>query len=413
MIFSFAGCTKWEMPPSIYDQSAKSDTTAPFITGFLPADSAIAGYREITIFGRNFPTDTSAIHIFFQDRIPVIKSLTSSQIVLYRPLLDANEYGIKLTIKVENPSIVAAVKNRPYQLEAPVTQFADLSLVTRTLSVMEFGKNDTLYAASSRYLYTITSDGAWVTQHMDQSLLGPDLAKITDMKFGPGGYLYCETGGSKRGIYRIDVVNKTKVSSPFMTLPAAAGSVAHLDFDATGKIYTAGTNGVFITDTSSHTTSTGHYNGNTITELRVINSTLYVAYGSVLSKNTIKSDGSLDVDQTVVDLSTIADLSSCTINSFNLDDAGTVYLALSYQTSIHPTYAIFVVESSQLVTPFYHDPDLLRSPVDQILWTNNSRYLYLNRSTTIPRDTANSGNYRLYRMGTLHNGAAYNGRNLH
>lgn len=415
MLGSLDSCTKWQSWSPIYDTKAKLDTTGPIITSILPSDG-MAGYREITITGRNFPADTDSVIVFFQDKNPVIKSMSPTQIVVYRPLMGANQYGVSLRVVVENPFVVETVDTVPYQLEAPVAQFCDLHSEPLPLGVMDFDKDGYLYSASAgnKALFQITPNGSSWSRLLDRTkMANSELQTITDMKFGPGGYLYCEVGSGD--IFRLDVVNKTVVSSPFETLPGEAGNVSKFDWDPSGKFYTSGDQGLFLADTNGNATSTGHYGGGTtVSELRVIGGNLYVAHGSILSKNLINVDGSLGSDVTVIDVNTIPGITSGTITSFNLDVNGTVYLSVSYTSQSSSKYSIFEVQG-QTVFPFYQDPAMLPTSVDQLLWSNNSRYLYLNRSISgVATDSATGiiGNYRLYKMGTLQNGAPYTGRSF-
>ncbi len=412
IVLSVYSCTKWQSWSSIYDPNASYDTTGPVISGITPQDG-MSGYREIVISGQNFPTSSDSVLIFFQSKTPTIKSLSPNRIVVYRPVMDASEYGATINVIVENPYVVQTVDTIHYQLEAPVAQFCDLHTEPYPLGVMEFDKDGYLYAAAAgnRLLFQITPDGAVWNRIMGQTQIPIDLAGITDMKFGPGGYLYCEVGTGD--MYRIDVVSRARITSPFVSFPYSAGNLAKFDFDPSGRFYTSGDIGLFLADTNGNASPTGHYGGGVkIIELRVVNGFLYAAHGSILSKNVINADGSLGPDQLVVDVSTVPGLSGCTLSSFNIDETGVVYLAVYYSSQNRAGYSIFVVESPTSVAPFYYDEGMLPTPVDQILWSNNSRYLYLNRSFSLLQDSTGTGNYRLYRMGTLHNGAPYNGRGL-
>ncbi|MBN1397335.1 MAG: IPT/TIG domain-containing protein [Bacteroidetes bacterium] len=406
ILIALNGCTEYE-EPGLISATTTTPSASPVITGISPANAALSGVREITIMGQNFATNGIDTNwIFIGGISPIVKSIDPTQITIYRP---AN-YGDSLLMTIAIPRAMTTATIR-YTIEQPIEQFGDFTRYSNKFTVMEFDKNGYLYVMDNgRNLYQVTRDGLYITKLMGQESIGSALATTTDMKFGTGGLLYCVVG-NKRGIYRIDVSTTDRVSNPYITLPSAAGNLSKLDFDASGNIFTAGNKGVFRVSTSDVVTETGHYNGNAITELRIIGNDLYVSYGSILSKNVINTDGTLGNDELVVDVSTKAGLSSCTINSFNIDAAGTIFLSLTG----NPDYSIFVIESDGSVMPYYKEPSILPSAnTDQLIWSNNSRYIYLNRSSNFPSvpDTAGSNNYRLFKMGLPEVGKPYNGRLL-
>jgi hypothetical protein len=399
VLFFVAGCNKFEEPGLIYDPNKANNTSSPVITSVIPAGSAIAGVREITILGQNFKAgDTTWVYIGNQS--PMIKTLTDTKIVVYRP----PNYGNSLDIKVVVPSAIAVAKVSNYNVEMPISDVPIFNSPPQ-FSVIEADRYGSFWICAPRAIYRVTPDFLFATAFMDRTKLNARFTAFADMKFGRGGYLYLLAGlrydytTTRTEIFRVDPADSTKAVEVYATLPS---STARLDFDEGGNIYTGGTDGVYFVNTSGTITPTGRYAGVTITEIRVYKDSLYVSDAKNVWKNSISPGGAVGAPQPVVNLNNLPALATCSITSFNLDTDGNVYLCLHG----HPQYCVFVLESDGSVTPFYLDniiPDL----VDQLVWAYNSRYLYLNRSISL----VGAGS-RVYRMGMEKPGATNYGRDL-
>jgi hypothetical protein len=392
ILFLVSSCTEYKEPALIFDPNEVNPIGSPVITSVMPAGSAIAGVREITILGGNF-TSGDTTWVFIGSQSPIIKSISNTEIVAYRP----PNYGNALDIKVVVPSAEAVGRLGDYNLEIPIAELPIFNSPPRFF-VMEVDKYGACWVAGPRRIDKISSDGLFATVFMDRTMFNSRFVSFTDMKFGAGGFLYLALG-LRTEIFRIDPRDSTRAPETYVVLPNAT---AKLDFDASGNIYTGGGDGIYVVDANRTITATGHYGGKTITEIRVFNGYLYVSDAKNVWKSVIGAGGSLGPDELVVNLNDLPSLSGCTISSFNIDVAGTVYLALRN----HPQYTVFVVESEASVTPFYVD-NIIPSLVDQLVWGHDSRYLYLNRSNSL----IGAGS-RVYRMGMERNGAPNLGRDL-
>jgi hypothetical protein len=392
MLFCGVGCNEFTEPGTIYDPNKVNPTKSPTITSVQPPGSAVAGVREITISGQNFMAgDTTWVYIGNQS--PMIKTVTDTKIVVYRP----PNYGSSLDIKVVVPSADVVAKISNYNLEQPINEVPIFNGPPKFF-VIEADKSGSFWIGAPRAIYRITPDGLFFTAFMDRTKLNTRFTQFTDIKSGAGGFLYLVTG-FRPEIFRVDPADSTKGVEIYATLPS---NTAKLDFDEQGNLYTGRSDGVFVVNTSGTITSTTQYAGITITEVRVFNNDLYVSDAKNVWKSSISTGGTLGAPQPLVNLNNLPGLATCSISSFNLGADGTVYLCLHG----HPQYFVFVLESDGSVTPFYVDniiPDL----VDQLVWAYHSRYLYLNRSISLT-----GAGSRVYRMGMEKEGARNFGRDL-
>lgn len=382
-----SACDQYDDPASIWSPSTPL-TDAPVITGIIPPDSAMAGVREITIQGNNFASNATDTNWVYVDGNPVIiKSATENMITFYRPAV----FGDAINISVVVPSVAslsAHVSN--YIIEEPVIEYGIFSNEAYQLTDIEVDNEEYLYIATRRKILKLATDGIAITE---VGSYGSAFAEITDIKFGPDGYLYTLVGDNE--LFRIDVT--TGNEEEYVSIPE---NTDVLDFDSNGNIYAGRRDGIFVINPDKTITATGHYNDVSIVEVRVYNSYLYVATASVLYRNEIlDNNGTLGEDQSVIVLEEHPGFSSTDLSSFNFDINGTIYLCLKS----HPQYSIFVLEEDGTIAPYYK-ADILPKRVDQIIWGSN-RYIYLNRGS-LPRDSI-----RVYRMGMDKIGAPYLGRN--
>jgi hypothetical protein len=388
IMFLLSSCTHFD-EPGLINQPDQTYSENPVITGITPSDSAVAGVREIIIAGQNFSIDGKDTNwVYIGGKAAEIKSVSSSQLVVYRPVI----FGNSLDINVVIPSALSIAKVLKYKIEEPVIEFSDFSYQHYTLTAFDVDNQENIYVGTHRALLKLAPNGIDLNEIAGSSTLGSAFNTFTDMKFGPGGYLYALVG--RKDIYRLDPA--TGENNSYVTLPNNSDK---LDFDANQNIYTGRRDGILVVNSDKTITSTGKYDNIPIVEIRVLNGYLYTASASTLWKNQILDDkGSLGDDETVVDISSIPSLSNCEISSFNMDNQGTVFLCLKN----HPQYSIFVLENDGSVTPFYK-ADILPQSVDQIIY-GSGRYMYLSRGLMV------ADSVRFYRMGMEHNGAPYLGR---
>jgi hypothetical protein len=386
LVILINGCKNYDEPGLINDPN-KSYSQSPKISSVSPANSAIAGVREIVINGENFAVNGKDTNwVFIGGKPAPIKSVAANKIVVYRP----NVSGTSLTIEVAIPMALGLSKITGYNIEKPIAQFGDFQYENYALMAIEVDNQENLYIATRRKVMKLTPDGINLTT---LSTLGSTYAKITDMKLGKDGYLYLLI--DKTTLNRINTA--TGADEIYVTLPNICSV---LDFDADKNIYAAKQSGIYVVSSGKSVTSSGKYADVELVELRVYNNYVYVANSNHIWRNKIlDTKGTLGDNETVVDLTTTSEFKLCEISHFNIGSDGTIILCLRS----HPKYSIFVVESDKSITPFYK-VDILPRSVDQLIW-GSGRNLYLNRGLTLTRDSL-----RVFRMGMDKNGAPYLGR---
>jgi len=406
-----SSCNYFTAPTSIWDPN-KQYRVGAVITGVSPSNSSIAGVREIRIIGKNFSSVIDSNWVWFGTLQATIKRVslnsTADTIVVYRPPNSGS-----LTLKVV---ILAAdsIGTYPYSLESPVSS-SDISAITGTYLVMEAGKGDTMFIASTGYINKLSPNGIDMIAFKDTSYLKPKIGSkatdfansFVDMKFGPGGVLYA-TFNKSNTIYRIDPDSSSPVVYARLTTNNAAGN---FDFDDNGNLYTGKSAGLFLVKTDGTSSAVGDYSGFTFVEIRVIkdsngNKFVYAANSSDLYRSQINSDGTVANKQLVASIANDTSFINNKISSFNVGSDGTVFVSVTGNSN----YSLFVFQNGTL-TPYYKEK-ILPTGVDQLIW-GNDRFLYLSRGKT-----GAAADTRFYRMGigredgTALNGAPYLGRGL-
>jgi hypothetical protein len=414
-----SACNKFEPPPTMWNPNT-SYPTGSVITSMVPQNSEIvlAGVREISIIGK-FSNDLASNWIYFGTEQGNIKrmSATADTLIVYRPVSSG-----PLTLKavITQADSMSAIS---YNLEAPVRSF-DIAGLRGTVSVMEANKNGTTEGDTVWMASNITSTGSFITMvlpdgtvkpYKDTSYLKPkapvtnkatDFFKaISDMKFGPQGFLYATFVGSK-SLYQLNPASAMPVV--YATVPAAYTSSV-FDFNSNGDIYFNGLRGGLLLIKKGATTSVAvgaaDYAGTTFAGIRVYNGYVYGAAASstILFRSPINSDGTVGSKETVINIAadTSLHLNNCTISSFNFGADGTIFLSLLNNT----IYSLYVLKNGSL-SPYYYN-NILPTEINQLTW-GGGRYLYLRVSAATT----------LYRMGMAKEdntpllGAPYLGRGL-
>ena len=383
----FSACNTFNEPNPIWVGSPNVPAD-PVIASMDPPDSAVAGIqgREISIIGSNFSTTPNSNYVYFQNQPAMVKSSSQNQIVVYRPTI----YGDTLSVSVQIPLARGTANlNKTYKIERPVYPYPSYLMpaaaATLTFYSMEVDKDENLYIGSKQVIYQIPPAADTV---MTFKSLSREFLKFTDMKFGVDGYLYFLI--SKTNVYRT-----TAGSSPPETFVTLDYATEKLDFDQNQNIYTGFKNGIYVIKSDRTVTASGLFAANfTIKDIRVYNGELYVnaAYtgtDTTIAKAAVWKNSILDVNgtlstpsQVVVDLSNYADpnISTCDINSFNIDKNGTIYLCLK-KTGVTLSHYLYIVENDGSIVPFYQD-EILPDRLDQLVW-GNYEDAYLNRGVSV------------------------------
>ncbi|MEG8946311.1 IPT/TIG domain-containing protein [Rosettibacter firmus] len=394
VVITIAGlikCTKYEEPPLIFNPESLQLAPSPKVSSIIPKDSARAGVREIIINGENFGVtpDNNTI-VFVGGKITEIKSLSPNQIVIYRPQLELSKYNKPLDVVISVQKALELAKIKNYKINIPYEQYGDFNNYTYNLFAIEVDKQENLYIATRRAL--LKYDGKEIVRVGGQ--LPSDFSRVSDLKFGPGGFLYALV--SKNVLYRLDP--NTGAEEKYLTLPKECD---RLDFDQYNNLYTAKKDGLFIVKPDKSIITTNLYQSVIITDIRVFNNYLYVTSAENIWKHRIlDNNGTLGDQEPVLNVKNQgADFSRATISSITFDKDGMMLVVLKN----HPNYSLFVLESDGTLSPYYK-ANILPKFIDQIVW-GNSFYLYLNRGITLTRDSV-----RVYRMGMVNTSAPYYGR---
>lgn len=386
-ILQLSSCKNYDEPGLINDPS-KTYSPSPKISSVSPANSAMAGVREIIINGENFAANgVDTNWVFIGGRPAPVKSVTTNKIVVHRP----NVNGTGLTVEVVIPTALGLAKVTGYEIEKPVAQFGDFQYENYPLTAIEFDGQENMYVGTRRKVLKMTPDGINLTT---LASLGSVYAKITDMKLGGDGYLYLLV--DKITLHRINIT--TGAQETFADLPDV---VDYLDFDTNKNIYACRSGGIFVLSLATkNVITTNKYVGIDLNAIRVYNGYVYVASLDHIWRNKILDNlGNLGSNETVLDLTTVPTYSKNEISHFNIGEDGTIYLCLRGNLK----YSLFVLENDKTITPFY-TVDILPHQVDQVIW-GSGRHLYLNRGINLPRDSV-----RIFKMGMDKKGAPYFGR---
>ena len=350
----FTSCTHFDNPAEINNQD-QGYSKDPVISNISPADSAVAGVREIVINGQNFSVDGKDTNwVYIGGKAAEIKSVSPTQIVVYRPVT----FGNSLDINVVIPSALSVAKVPQYKIEEPVAAFSDFSYQHYALTAFDIDNQENIYVGTHRSLFKLAPNGIDLNEIAGSSVFGSAFNNFSDLKFGPGGFLYALVG--KKDIYQINAA--TGENTKYITLPENSDK---LDFDANQNIYTGRRDGIIVVNPDMTVSVTGKYDNIPIVEVRVLNGYLYTATRFILFRNQIlDSKGSLGDDETVTDISSNPGFTNCEITSFNMDNQGMIILCIKN----HPKYSLFVIENDGSVNPFYK-ADILPQNIEQInLW---------------------------------------------
>ncbi|HEM48652.1 MAG TPA: hypothetical protein ENO27_00445, partial [Caldithrix sp.] len=116
VVFILYQCNEYKEPPLINEPTIDYDES-PVISEVIPADSAMAGIRSITIIGDNFATagGNDTTYVYIGGEPAEVKSITSQEIVIERPTI----YGDETTISVMIPR-AQSVAQKDYKVEIPI-----------------------------------------------------------------------------------------------------------------------------------------------------------------------------------------------------------------------------------------------------------------------------------------------------
>ena len=392
-----SGCEKSE-PPLVWDPNQQSGA-APFISSANPPSSAIGGVTQVTLTGGNFvPVDTQNLVYFGGARAKVVSG-TPTQLVVVAP--DTVASGLSVRVAVPG-ALSLAVYSTPYAIEKALGSYGDFTPVDEVYSIAVDG-SENLYAqlappdtSTPPKVFMVTPSGTKTLY----STLDKTFPKASEMKMGPGGYLYLQQTNNVK-LWRIPPCGGP--ATVWVTLPGKAGSI---DFDSVGNLYAGGTSaGLFVVAPNGTSRSVGAYLNISIRSVRVFAGAVYLLVDSPTKrvyKNAI--------------LNTNGDLGPNTV-AFDWANAGSAYtsaslFALTFAANgdmvigTNVANPIVIVHPDGSSEPLY--PGVIPTQITQSLqfaWGTGTS-LYVNRDN--PGTNVTRGVSKLS-MGE--NGAPYYGRN--
>jgi len=343
----------------------------------LPEGGAVGGVNYITINaikGAGFAGSKAIDHVYF-DNAEVdtanIVSISTTAITVRRPNV-VTDTG---TIKVNSYNNGLVAKFKPYRITSLYSRYGGF-VDNRILGALEVDNAGTLYAATGVAPFSIEKvapdGGKTILVDTIASLTSPQnvvLNPPTDMKIGPGGYLYLLR--SHRLIQRVNVT--TGEVTPWHNLKDNR-ALRFGDF-ANGYFYVGGgRTDLYIIAPDSTSIKSEMYAGanDSIYAVHVYNNQVYVAatFSGVrgIWRHSIDANGNLGARDSVFGL-TGTKFSSRVIRDFALSSDGMLYLA-----SDSPDPLLIVNLATQ--EPDYFYKNIIPPYAMRFAWGNgNSMYL--------------------------------------
>lgn len=364
----FYGC-ELDAPPAIYTEKVVVGAT-PIITSIDPAAGAIAGVSKIKIIGNNFSPVDSFNHVFIDTAQLTVDSANSTMLIVSAP---NGVVGNNLKIKVTVDGVLKFAQYNSYKIEPVAQEYGGFGDLDEVISIA-VDKSENVYAqlkvdGSNVRIVKIDPTGN-KTNYTSKNIAVP---KISQMKLGPGGYLYCQRSSSNE-LYRVPPGGNDSASL-FHKFPISRGSF--FDFDSSGNLYCAGrTAGMAVVSLSTQTSRiVGSFLPYDVRALRVFNGFVYVLAIQGTKKGVFRapitsSNGDLGAIDTVFNLSSLPEYANpVQIMGMSISSGGDILVGADN------TDPIFVIRNGA-AAPFYKG--LLIKPAGEIVW-GSGKYIYVNR----------------------------------
>lgn len=374
----FTGCTADE-PPEVWNPSAPTSPD-PVITAVSPASGGFAEVTEVHITGKNFSDTDSLNAVYFDNVKATLISATATELVVKAPKLVGNAISIKVIVA----GGILLAKFAPYKLSSLTVEYGGILNVDEVYSFAVDG-NENLYAqfresGTSVKIFKIDTNGTKTEYAL------ANVAKFSDIKIGPGGYLYCQRT-SNAELHRIPPGGGS--ISVFHTLTGGFRG-RFFDFDSLGNMYFGGGTqagmAVYSPSTSSSRVLVPTLSAFEIRSVRVYNGYVYfLGYRSTLKRSGIYR---LPITSAAGDLGTIDTvftISAATVPGWvdttsqpnqalaiAIAEDGDIYFGSDHKNPIH-------VIRQGTATALY--PGVLEAPAGQLMW-GNGEFLFINRYAT-------------------------------
>jgi hypothetical protein len=398
LLMLLAGCTKDE-PPVVWDPNDPGAGT-PVIRAVSPA-SALGGITNVTLSGRNFsPVDTNNV-VYFDVKEGTVVSATDTAIVVVPPDLDNGAYQITVVVSGAYQSTTFG----PYTIEHAGIEYGGFGDLDECYSIAVDG-SEIVYAqlkaaaGDTARVFRIPPSPPYTSKTLYGTLkdaLSRPWPKASDMRIGPGGYLYLQQTNNAN-VYRIPPGGGVTVL--FTVLPGRASAI---EFDQNGNLFAAGDRaGVSVVKPDGTKRIVGSYATMIVKALKVFNGDLYLATASpgatpgVWKSAILNADGDLGTPVQVLSWAQApGTFPASAVLSLAIAADGTIYVG---SDNADPVLAIPPGGSPSALYP-----GVLSPPATQLIW-GTGQYLYCNR------DHAVGANRRVIRIAMGKNGAPDYGR---
>jgi hypothetical protein len=393
-----AGCSKDE-PPVVWDPGDAGAVT-PAISAVSPP-SALGGITQVRISGKNFSrVDTNNV-VYFGVKTGQVISSTESTIVVVPPDLDEGAYQISVVVAGAFTRAVFGA----YTVQHAGIEYGGFGDLDETYSIA-VDASENLFAqlraatGDTARVFLVPPSFPFTTKSLYGTLKTAALApwpKASDMRMGPGGYLYMQQTNNAN-LYRIAPGGGVTVL--YTVLPAKATGI---DFDQNKNLFAGGDRaGVSVVKPDGTKRIVGSYGTMTIKALKVFNGELYLATAApgatpgVWKSAILNADGDLGPPVQVLSwVQAPGTFPASAVLALAIAADGTVYVGCDNADPI------LVVPTSGTPSALY--PGVLSPPATQLIW-GTGEYLYCNRDHSV------GANRRVIRIAMGKNGAPDYGR---
>lgn len=256
LLVGITGC-EYDGPVAVWDADADVGGQ-PVITAVDPSESA-GGASLIHILGEGFVADST--EVYFNDVRGEIRSITSTEIAVYRPNISGD--SIAILVKVSGAVSLASLSG--YEIPAVVSNYGKF-VDPGGVYLMDFDADGNLWIMIRKRIYKILPSQD-IIEVGQQDFRG----STSDIKIGPDGNLLMKKNNDEL-LYMIDSAQNDTIVE-YAEFPE---NTSYFDFDPYGNIFSAGDGSglnVLVGDTSY---VVGNCEDLSVICLRVFDNAVYV-----------------------------------------------------------------------------------------------------------------------------------------
>lgn len=364
----------------------------PVITAIDPPNSCSGGVNLITIKGSNFFSNPESFSVYFDGIQANIKSVSSTEIVVYRP--DIVSDSVKIIVENVSDGRLFQAEHSPYKITQVIEPYG-IKYQQIQLNALAIDNSEYLYAIQStpRTIFQISAE-------KEISQLGEASRNVTDAKIGPNGWLYMLMNNKYINIFDVAAFSFEETEWVRLSERASYG-----DFDQNGNFYTGGRrSGLIVVQPDLNQVENSVYSDDEIFCIRVFNGHVFalvehdnpvdgVSIG-IWRHKILDATGSLGDQELVLDWGTTGEFANSEPTGFTFSANGTIVIVSEHE---HPVLLINPDNSQEILYK-----DILNEKISKVVW-GNFNYLYL-----IIDDYEHS----IYKVDMGTTGAPYYGRNL-